>query len=130
MDGGRRPSNSTFRERSSSCDVQLFGCMPRVRDVEYEADGQTMIGRLGIPDRPGPRPAVLVAHEGNGLDEYQKSRAGQLADLGYVAFALDYYGGGAPPEFSVAQERMSALGDDPERMRAIGRAGLDVLLAE
>src|SRR5215213_4019384 len=101
--------------------------MPLVRDVAYEADGTTMIGSLGIPDQPGPRPAVLVAHEANGLDDYQKGRARQLAELGYVAFALDYHGGGTPPEFAVAQERTSALWDDAERMRALGQAGLDVL---
>ena len=104
--------------------------MPVVRDVEYVADGTTMIGSLGIPDQPGPRPAVLIAHEANGLDDYQKSRARQLAELGYVAFALDYHGGGAPPEFSVAQARTAALWDDPERMRALGHAGLDVLRSE
>ena len=104
--------------------------MATVRDVEYEADGTTMIGSLGIPDQPGPRPAVLVAHEANGLDDYQKSRARQLAELGYVAFALDYHGGGAPPEFSTAQARTAALGDDPDRMRALGQAGLDVLRAQ
>jgi dienelactone hydrolase len=104
--------------------------MARVRDVEYEADGLTMIGSLCIPDQPGPRPAVLVAHEANGLDEYQKSRARQLAELGFVAFALDYHGGGVTPDFAAAQERTAALWDDPERMRALGQAGLDVLRAE
>jgi dienelactone hydrolase len=104
--------------------------MVLVRDVPYEVDGTTMIGSLGIPEQPGPRPAVLVAHEANGLDDYQKGRARQLAELGYVAFALDYHGGGVPPVFSAAQERTAALWDDPERMRALGQAGLDVLRAE
>jgi dienelactone hydrolase len=104
--------------------------MPEVRDVEYEADGTTMVGSLGIPDDPGRRPAVLVAHEANGLDDYQKGRARQLAELGYVAFAMDYHGGGKPPDFAAAQARTAALWDDPDRMRAIARAGLDVLLAE
>ena len=104
--------------------------MPTVRDIAYEADGITMIGSLGLPDQPGPRPAVLIAHEGNGLDDYQKGRARQLAELGYVAFALDYHGGGVPPEFSIAQARITAIWDDADRMRAIGRAGLDVLRAE
>jgi dienelactone hydrolase len=104
--------------------------MVQVRDIPYEVDGTTMIGSLGIPDQPGPRPAVLVAHEANGLDDYQKGRARQLAELGYVAFALDCHGGGRPPEFSVAQKRTAAIWDDPERMRALGQAGLDVLRAE
>jgi dienelactone hydrolase len=104
--------------------------MLTLRDVEYEADGRTMVGSLGLPDEPGPRPAVLIAHEANGLDDYQKGRARQLAELGYVAFALDYHGGGQPPDFEVAQERTSELWDDPDRMRVVASAGLDILLAE
>lgn len=104
--------------------------MPVVRDVAYEADGAMMIGSLAVPDDPGPRPAVLIAHEANGLDDFQKTRARQLADLGYVAFALDYHGGGVPPAFSAAQARTSELWDDPDRMRALGLAALDVLRAE
>jgi dienelactone hydrolase len=104
--------------------------MPQVRDVEYEADGVTMVGSLGVPDDVDRAPAVLIAHEANGLDPYQKSRARQLAELGYVAFALDYHGGGEPPDFPTAQARTSALWADPDRMRALARAGLDVVLAE
>ena len=37
---------------------------------------------------------MLIAHEGPGLDDFQKDRAGTYAELGYVAFALDYHGGG------------------------------------
>src|SRR3954451_2907939 len=101
-----------------------------VRDISYEVDGRRMVGRLGVPDRPGPRPAVLVAHEANGLDDFQKSRAGQLAELGYVAFALDYHGDGTPPDFADAQARTAELWGDADRMRALAQAGLDVLLAE
>ena len=86
--------------------------MVTVRDVEYEVDGLRMVGSLGVPDEPGPRPAVLIAHEANGLDEYQKGRARQLAELGYVAFALDYHGGGKPPDFAAAQARTGELWDD------------------
>jgi dienelactone hydrolase len=65
-------------------------------DIEYEADGKKMIGRLALPAGGGRHPAVLIAHEGTGLDDHQRCRADQLAELGYVAFALDYHGGGKP----------------------------------
>lgn len=39
-----------------------------------------------------PRPGVLVVHQWLGLTDYEKSRCKQLAELGYVAFALDIYG--------------------------------------
>src|SRR5258705_326105 len=49
-----------------------------------------MIGRLALPEGEGPRPAVLIAHEGNGLDDFQKERAERYAELGYVAFAVEH----------------------------------------
>jgi dienelactone hydrolase len=105
--------------------------MTTTRDIAYEADGLTMVGRLAVPDGGGTRAAVLIAHEGNGLDSYQKERAERFADLGYVAFALDYHGGGEPlGSREEINERLGGLIDDSDRTRALGRAGLDVLLAE
>lgn len=40
------------------------------------------------------RPGVLVVHEWWGLNAYARDRARQLAELGYVAFAVDMYGNG------------------------------------
>jgi dienelactone hydrolase len=105
--------------------------MVTTREVEYHVDGHRMVGTLGLPDGDGVRPAVLIAHEGSGLDEFQKSKAAKVAELGYVAFALDYYGDGNP--LSDRDEMMARIGGfyaHPERTRALGRAGLDVLLAE
>jgi dienelactone hydrolase len=105
--------------------------MVTTTDVEYNADGLVMVGRLALPDGGGKRPAVLIAHEGAGLDDFQRSRADRIAELGYVAFALDYHGGG---KFIVDRDEMMArlgeLADDPHRTRALASAGLDVLLAE
>jgi dienelactone hydrolase len=42
----------------------------------------------------GKRPAVLVVPEWWGLNDYPKTRARQLAKLGYVAMAVDIYGDG------------------------------------
>ena len=40
----------------------------------------------------GKRPAVLVIHEWWGLNDYARSRARQLAEMGYIAMAVDMYG--------------------------------------
>lgn len=40
------------------------------------------------------RPAVLICHTWGGRDEFVDNKAKQLAELGYVAFALDMYGQG------------------------------------
>lgn len=105
--------------------------MVTTREVEYRADDTVMIGHLALPDGTDRRPAVLIAHDGPGLNDYQRRRADRLAELGYVAFALDYHGGGRwiadPDEMMV---RISELLADPDRLRAIGRAGLDVLASD
>ncbi len=40
------------------------------------------------------RPAVLISHAWGGRDEFVNNKAEQIAELGYVAFALDMYGQG------------------------------------
>src|SRR3954471_24052837 len=86
----------------------------RIEDIHYEADGRAMTGTFAIDEyRAGPRPAVLLCHEGPGLDEHVKGRAVRLAGLGYAAFALDYHGGTIPIEDAMA--RLGELGGDPER---------------
>jgi dienelactone hydrolase len=101
------------------------------RDVAYEVDGTRMVGRLALPDGDDPRPGVLIAHEGNGLDDFQKDRAEHFAAHGYVAFALDYYGGGVPlTDRDEINARMTRLWEDATLARAVAQAGLDVLLAE
>jgi dienelactone hydrolase len=100
-------------------------------DIEYTANGRTMVGQLAVDDsRTGRRPAVLVSHEGGGLDDHAKTVARRLAEAGYVAFALDYYGGGAPLPQDQVLARFSELAGDPLLTRAIGTAGLDILLAD
>jgi dienelactone hydrolase len=103
----------------------------RVEDIEYEADGIRLLGHLAVDDtRSGPRPAVLVCHEGPGLDVHAKDVAERLAELGYVAFALDYNGDGKPLAAEQMMARLGPLMGDPDRIRALGKAGLDVLLAQ
>lgn len=103
----------------------------RIEDIEYHVDGQRMVGRLVVDEyRPGPRPAVLVCHEGSGLDEHVKGRAVRLASLGYAAFALDYFGDGKSPPVDEAMARLGPLISDLGLTRRLGRAGLEILLAQ
>ncbi|MHB8577451.1 MAG: dienelactone hydrolase family protein [Dehalococcoidia bacterium] len=101
------------------------------RDITHGADGATLVGRLALPDGEGKRPAILIAHEGPGLDDFQKHRAEQFAELGYVTFALDYHGGGQPlVDRDTMNSRLRMLMANPDRALALAHAGLDVLLAE
>ena len=103
----------------------------RIEDIEYTVTGQRMIGHLAVDDeRAGPRPGVLVCHEGPGLDEHAKGRAERLAGLGYAAFALDYHGDGKPLGRDEMMPRLGALIGDPGKTRELARAGLAILLAQ
>ena len=64
-------------------------------NITYSAGNTNMKGYVVYKDSgQEKRPAVLVVHEWWGLNDYAKSRARQLADLGYVAMAVDMYGDG------------------------------------
>ena len=64
-------------------------------NVSYSANGTTLNGYLAYDaNKQGKRPGVLIVHEWWGLTDYPKMRAKQLAELGYVAFAVDMYGNG------------------------------------
>jgi dienelactone hydrolase len=80
--------------------------------------------------REGRRPAVLVCHEGPGLSDHAKNVAERLAGLGYVAFALDYHGDGKPLPREEMMPKLGELLGNPDRMRQLAQAGLDVLLAQ
>lgn len=55
----------------------------------------------------GPRPAVLVIHEWWGLNDYAKMRAKKLAELGYIAMAVDMYGDGKRGDDPAAAEKLA-----------------------
>jgi dienelactone hydrolase len=100
-------------------------------DIRYQADGASMVGHLAFDDqRAGQRPAVLVSHEGYGLDQHARGIAEKLAALGYIAFALDYLGDGKPPPPEQLRKRMGVLAGDPGLIARIAQAGLDVLLGQ
>jgi dienelactone hydrolase len=65
------------------------------KEVTYTADGLNLKGYLAYDDAvKKKRPGVLVVHEWWGQNEYIRKRARMLAELGYVALALDMYGEG------------------------------------
>jgi dienelactone hydrolase len=99
------------------------------KTVQYQHEGATLGGFLVYDDaQSGPRPGVLVVHEWWGLNDYTKGRTRQLARMGYVAFAVDMYGGGKvtrdPKE---AQAWSSEVSSKPGFLAARSKAGLEVL---
>lgn len=97
--------------------------------VEYKHGEVVCEGYLAYDDELSSlRPGVLIVHEWKGVGPYVKSRAEELAKLGYVAFALDMYGKGVRPETSEQASAQAGkfYGDIP-LMRARAAAGLAVL---
>ena len=71
----------------------------KTKVIEYK-DGDTVLEGFVAWDSESAgkaKPGVLVVHQWMGLTEYEQSRCKQLAELGYVAFALDIYGKGVRP---------------------------------
>lgn len=63
--------------------------------VSYTAGTITSKGYVVYDEKTkGKRPAVLVVPEWWGLNDYPKNRAKQLAEMGYIAMAVDMYGNG------------------------------------
>jgi dienelactone hydrolase len=63
------------------------------KDGDVVHEGFLAWNSENVKDAPG----VLVVHQWMGLTDYEKGRCRQLAELGYVAFALDIYGKGIRP---------------------------------
>jgi dienelactone hydrolase len=97
--------------------------------VEYKQGDSTLEGYLAYDDAiSGKRPGVLVVHQWLGLTDYEKQRAEQLAQLGYVAFCADIYGKDNQPKN--VQEAGALAGkykSDRALLRARVNAALDVL---
>jgi dienelactone hydrolase len=100
--------------------------------IEYRHGDKVLEGYLAYDDSsPAKRPGVLVVHEWTGHNPYVRKRAEQLAQLGYVAFALDMYGKGVHAKDN--QEAATLAGtykNDRKLMRGRAGAGLDVLLKQ
>jgi len=81
-------SDSTMKETAKAFSL-------KEQDVTYTDNGVTMDGYVVYDtNKEGKRPAILVVPEWWGLVDYPKMRARKLAELGYVAMAVDMYGDG------------------------------------
>lgn len=67
-------------------------------EISYSVDGTELNGYIAYPENATNAPGVLVVHEWWGHNEYVRHRADALAQLGYVALALDMYGEGKNTE--------------------------------
>ncbi|MEO7394156.1 MAG: dienelactone hydrolase family protein [Chitinophagaceae bacterium] len=90
-------NDNTSSETSSSTDSAATITTVNIKEdsVTYNLDGKNYVGFITYDaNREDKRPAVLVVHEWWGLNDYPRTRAKQLAELGYIAMAVDMYGDG------------------------------------
>ena len=65
------------------------------RTVEYKDGDKLLEAYLAWDDSSSdPRPGVMISHAWRGRSEFEEGKAEQLAELGYVGFAIDLYGKG------------------------------------
>ena len=80
--------------------------------------------------KSGKKPAVLVAHDWTGRREFAENKAKEMADLGYVGFALDMYGKGvfgADGDVEGNSALMNPLASDRRALRKRILSALDVV---
>jgi dienelactone hydrolase len=88
--GGQQNTAAT-----SAVDSTMGSTVMKEQTVSVPVDGDTLICYLAYNDTiKGKRPGVLVIPEWWGLNEYPRKRARMLAQLGYVAMAVDMFGKG------------------------------------
>lgn len=98
----------------------------RGQEISY-SDGQvTMKGYIAYDDAiAGKRPGVLVVHEWWGHNDYARSRARQLAAMGYTALAVDMYGDG---KTAAHPSEAGAFAGEVRRNLPIARARFEAAL--
>ncbi|WII71311.1 dienelactone hydrolase family protein [Bdellovibrio sp. 22V] len=101
----------------------------KTENIEYK-DGKTALeGFIAYDDSlKNPRPTILIVHQWMGLTDYEKMRAQQLAEKGYVAFAVDIYGKGVRPTSTAdAGKQAGIYKNDPKLFRQRIKAALDAV---
>lgn len=104
---------------SSTADSPLVSTVLKEQTVSVHADGDTLICYLAYNDTiKSRRPAILVIPEWWGINEYPRKRARMLAQLGYVAMAVDMYGNGKVADSpAAAMKYASPFYRNPEKAK-------------
>jgi dienelactone hydrolase len=97
---------------------------PAGDDIAYDVGDETFEGYLSSAEGEA-KGTVLIIHDWDGLDDYERRRADMLAELGFDAFAVDLYGQDNRPDVVEDRKAETAqLYEDRERMRELTLAGL------
>jgi dienelactone hydrolase len=99
--------------------------------IEYKVGDAAFEGVLAYDDKvPADtrKPGVLICHEWWGCNKYAEQRARQIAEMGYVAFALDMFGKGkTTTDAKQAGAWSGQVMGDPKALADRAAAGLKIL---
>ena len=62
-----------------------------IKNLKYQIDGKDYSSYLVKP-KGNTKGIILIIHDWNDLNKYEKSRADMLAEEGYIGVALDFFG--------------------------------------
>lgn len=84
-----------------------------------ESAERNLVGYVAMPeDAAEPLPGIIVIHEWWGLNDNIRAMAEQIAGEGYIALAIDLYGGQVAEDPAQAQELMQGMYAAPEAIEA------------
>ena len=92
-------STESKKSNEASSETSAKTVAVKTENVDYSGDGVTMKGFVAFDSsNTNLKPVVLIVPEWWGISDYTRGRAKQLAALGYLAFAVDFYGEGKTAE--------------------------------
>ncbi len=85
---------------------------PKTESVQFPAGKEMVGGFIAEPSGAARHPAVIVLHGWRGLDEWVKGQTEKLGGQGFVALAVDLYGGHVATDSNSALDLRLGLKDD------------------
>ena len=97
------------------------------KDIEYTVDGKNYKSFLAYDGMiSGERPVVYILPEWWGITDYAKSRASQIAELGYLAVVVDMFGdGGFVDTPEKAQQQTKPIYENPDFAKRLFEAAIE-----
>lgn len=101
------------------------------KEIIYPSDSVVCRGHLVYDGKVrGKRPGVLLVHEWWGLNDFARTQAERLAELGYTVLAADMYGNGRTTTDAAMASKMAGEVRGTPLIRERALAGLKTLLGQ
>ncbi|WP_121355129.1 dienelactone hydrolase family protein [Flavisolibacter nicotianae] len=126
--GNQASTTTAKKEDSTMNETSAVSASIKEEPVSYTAGNTSLKGYVAYDEKKqGPRPVVLVVPEWWGMTDYPRMRAKMLAEMGYLAMAVDMYGDGKiAPNPDEAQKSAMPFYQNPQ----MAKERLDAALAK